>query len=202
MKIISHRGNLKGPSDGENTVTSIHRALQTGFDVEIDIWYDNGLWLGHDSPQYYLFDLEILRDSRVWIHAKNLEALDFLCKNYSSSNFFWHQEDDFTLTSSNYIWTYPERRVTDRSIIVALDYSQIDEAISANVYGVCVDDPLYVREKLKTVDIEKMYSRYVELCLVDESSPVSMGEFATEVENGKCELCLLFDSPSCDCSMK
>lgn len=33
-------------------------------------------------------------------------------------NCFWHQEDDYALTSSGYIWTYPDKLLTDKSIIV------------------------------------------------------------------------------------
>ena len=27
-----------------------------------------------------------------------------------SLNYFWHQTDDFTLTSHGYIWTYPGKK--------------------------------------------------------------------------------------------
>ena len=37
MKIISHRGNLNGPSkELENNVSQIEQCLQMGYDVEID----------------------------------------------------------------------------------------------------------------------------------------------------------------------
>lgn len=42
MKIISHRGNLNGPSPKtENTPEQIDFALKKGFDVEIDLWKIN-----------------------------------------------------------------------------------------------------------------------------------------------------------------
>ena len=47
MKIISHRGNLEGriPED-ENNPDYIHEAIESGFDVEIDLWlYENGFYL-------------------------------------------------------------------------------------------------------------------------------------------------------------
>jgi len=31
---------------------------------------------------------------------------------------FWHQEDDVTLTSKGYIWTYPGKDLTENSIVV------------------------------------------------------------------------------------
>ena len=39
MKIISHRGNLNGPNKNlENRLDTIEKAIQLGFDVEVDIW--------------------------------------------------------------------------------------------------------------------------------------------------------------------
>ena len=59
MKIISHRGNLNGvDSKNENKPETIVKALDLGFDVEIDIRVINGeIYLGHDEPQYKI-DLE------------------------------------------------------------------------------------------------------------------------------------------------
>ena len=54
MKLISHRGNIKGPNPyRENTPTYIDCAIGNGYDVEIDVRsIDGELWLGHDEPQY------------------------------------------------------------------------------------------------------------------------------------------------------
>ena len=52
-------------------------------------------------------------------------------------NYFWHQEDYFTLTSSKYIWTYPTNLVTDKSIIV--DLSKNWKNKNYDCFGVCVD---------------------------------------------------------------
>ena len=55
MKLIAHRGNVNGPDPlTENTPEKIESAIAAGYDVEIDIWYDEEgkLWLGHDEPTY------------------------------------------------------------------------------------------------------------------------------------------------------
>ena len=54
MKVISHRGNLRGPRpELENRPSYIDSAYQLGFDVEVDIRFVNGeFWLGHDELQY------------------------------------------------------------------------------------------------------------------------------------------------------
>jgi hypothetical protein len=52
------------------------------------------------------------------------------------SNYFWHETDKFTLTSSGYIWTYPGNSVVDNSIIVILDDSVCE---NKSVYAICSD---------------------------------------------------------------
>ena len=54
LKIISHRGNIKGPQpDKENRPSYIDCAIGNGYQVEIDVNLRDGeLWLGHDEPQY------------------------------------------------------------------------------------------------------------------------------------------------------
>ena len=55
MILISHRGNLNGKTDDENKPKYIEEALSQGFDVEVDVWYDNKqFYLGHDEPQYLI----------------------------------------------------------------------------------------------------------------------------------------------------
>ncbi len=145
MKIISHRGNLSGSSIGENTIESIKKAIDEGFDVEVDIWRKDGsMWLGHDFPQY-LLEQSFLDDKRIWFHTKNLEALHYMKLYHLTSNFFWHQNDDYTLTSSGKIWTFPGKSLCGESIIVALNHEQIDFAMQYSIYGICTDDPIYVR---------------------------------------------------------
>jgi hypothetical protein len=140
-KIISHRGNIYGPDKkNENTPSQILLAIQKGFDVEIDFWAeDNRLFLGHDYPEYEI-PISFLRENQehLWIHCKSLDAIDFLKHFLPSSNFFWHQNDDFTLTSLGYIWTYPGKETTEYSVIVDLrEYPEL----SNNVFGVCTDYP-------------------------------------------------------------
>jgi hypothetical protein len=141
MKIISHRGNLNGPDkESENTPSQILLAIQKGFDVEIDFWSeDNRLFLGHDYPQHEI-PIDFLRDNKdhLWIHCKNLEALESLKHFLSDSNFFWHQSDDFTLTSNGYIWTYPGKQTTSNSVIVDLEETP---KVYKDCFGICTDYP-------------------------------------------------------------
>jgi hypothetical protein len=134
---IAHRGNVTGPSYKENQPSYITDAISLGYDVEIDIWkIKDNLWLGHDGPQYLVrepFLSEVA--ANAWFHCKNLEALYFFNTVCPHLNYFWHQEDDFTLTSQGYIWTYPDKDVTNKSIAVLVD----KELAPDGVAGVCSD---------------------------------------------------------------
>jgi hypothetical protein len=137
MLIISHRGYTNGPDDFlENNPEHIKELLTDNLSVEIDVWFvDGALQLGHDNPKYIISD-EFIKNELLWCHAKNLEAMHHML-NIGVKNFFWHQEDDFTLTSSGFIWTYPNRPISDKSIIVDLSKNWFEREY--NCFGVCVD---------------------------------------------------------------
>ena len=138
---IAHRGNLNGPNpEKENEPSYIVSAINQGFDCEVDRWKtENGFFLGHDEPQYEIKDSFLFELSdKLWIHCKNLEALTFVSKEASTLNGFWHQEDDFTLTTKGYIWTYPNRPTSEKSILVNLGiWSQLIE--KKRLKGICSD---------------------------------------------------------------
>lgn len=118
MLWISHRGNLDEPRpDLENTPEYIEFALWEGWDVEIDVWFvNNELHLGHDypivkMPEWYL------DNSHFWFHCKNVEALQYF-RRLSRVKYFWHQTDDYALTSNKKLWTYPGKKLVTGAIAV------------------------------------------------------------------------------------
>jgi hypothetical protein len=147
MKLIAHRGLLKGPSELlENHPKQIAATLAQGYDCEIDVWYIDNTWmLGHDLPRYIVSD-DFLSQPGLWIHAKNLEALYVLGAD-SRLNFFWHQEDDFTLTSQGYIWAYPGKKLTDNSVCVMPEWNDPEfKTLDLNCYGICSDRIKEIKE--------------------------------------------------------
>ena len=134
---IAHRGNINGKTSRENEPEYLVEAINCGFDVELDLWMvGSSLWLGHDGPQYPIeesFLLEI--GNSAWIHCKNFNALSYLADTFPQLNYFWHQDDDHTLTSQGFIWTYPGKNVGARSVIVDLGPSGMDY----RAFGVCSD---------------------------------------------------------------
>jgi hypothetical protein len=144
MILIAHRGNTDGPDPlNENSLKKISLALSAGYNVEVDVWsIDGSYFLGHDQPAYPVSEQEslLLKDRRVWCHAKNLEALDRLL--LSGCHCFWHQEDDRTLTSRNIVWTYPGKEVTKNSVTVTNEREITFEEykrLSFACLGICSD---------------------------------------------------------------
>lgn len=113
MKLISHRGNVNGIKlETENKPEYI---VDIPYDVEIDVWYVNDWYLGHDYPQYRV-NYEFLSNKKFWIHAKNHLAIAQLIK--SDLRYFWHETDQLTLTSKNDIWTFPGKTLIPGAIAV------------------------------------------------------------------------------------
>ena len=150
MILISHRGNLNGPQpENENRPDYIEKAL-LNYNVEIDIFfYKNELWLGHDNPQYKIKNLNWLENNKLWCHAKNLEALDKMLK-YPKIHCFWHQNDDYTITSKGYIWAYPGKKLNKNAIYVLPEWCKKFDT-TLKYCGVCSDYMEKYRKKILTL---------------------------------------------------
>jgi hypothetical protein len=138
MKLIAHRGNIRGRNpERENSPDYIKEALTAGYDAEIDVWYiNNGFCLGHDESMHEV-DIEFLKTPGLWCHAKSLEALEKMLEN--NVHCFWHQTDDFTITSHGYIWTYPGKPAGEKSVIVCHSADETQVTALQNIAGVCSD---------------------------------------------------------------
>ena len=146
MRLIAHRANTDGPNlETENHPDKILECIEQGYDVEIDVRYEpksETLWLGHDEPQYMVSWYWMAGKAQyLWIHCKDLTTLYEFVNNTNGYNYFWHQEDDFTLTSKNYIWTYPGKPSTPSSVIVMPEWESSDwnKLKDAECYGICSD---------------------------------------------------------------
>jgi len=139
MILISHRGNINGSNiELENRPEHIENAINSGFDVEIDVWsVDERLYLGHDQPQYET-SVEWLtgRSKNLWLHCKNVQALSFFNQSDLGINYFWHQEDTAALTSKNFIWAYPGTQPIKSSIAVMPELHNDD---TSQCIGICSD---------------------------------------------------------------
>lgn len=139
MILISHRGNINGRiPEVENQPDYIDDTIKLGYNVEIDIWVIKDVfYLGHDEPQHIIsLDWLYERKDKLWIHCKNIEAIEWFNSFLGTYNYFWHQEDIVTLTSKNYIWAYPGKQPIKNSIAVMpeLNNDNIHQCI-----GICSD---------------------------------------------------------------
>lgn len=145
--LISHRGNLNGARPKlENKPSYITSVLNKGYDAEIDVWYyDHKWWLGHDNPQYKIsFKWIEDRKYKLWVHCKNLGALEQFVEQdtrvgVSSPNYFWHQKDDYTLTSHGFIWTYPDKDLSEINKTICVLPELGYRGYFDKCYGICTD---------------------------------------------------------------
>ena len=148
MRLIAHRGLTRGPNKNiENNPKTIWDAWTAGFDCEIDLWRIEDRWyLGHDDPKY-LVDDSFLYSGKSWFHCKNREALRYLASSTNGINYFWHDKDDYTLTSRGYIWAYPGQPGGDSTICcLPENVMPVEEIYKLNTYGICSDYVALVKE--------------------------------------------------------
>lgn len=149
MILIAHRGLINGPNSKlENTEFAISVALAEGFDVELDVWFDNTdrtWYLGHDKPTYKT-SLEFIAQKGLWIHCKNYIAalqLRDLVFQHKHLHFFWHENDARTLTSQGYWWTFPNKELGFSSIALMPEWyvniENLDLCKTWNCAGICSD---------------------------------------------------------------
>lgn len=153
MKLISHRGNLTGETPlYENKPSYIEEAISEGYDVEIDLRFENGnYYLGHDTADHIVFLnwLEQYKD-KLWIHCKDLSSLEKMSS--TDFNYFWHVSDRYTVTSKGNIWIHVGQIPCKNCIIVLPEQISLyyDETWFNGCYGIC-SDVIKQYEHLNTV---------------------------------------------------
>ena len=139
---ISHRGNTTGALPyNENNPNYIDSAIFEGFDVEVDLRSKSGsLFFGHDFPQYLVNEEWIdKRKNNLWIHCKDSVSLEYCIDN--NLHCFFHQSDEYTLTSKGFVWGYPGTTRSSNKGILVLPEKRIQnkEVSMIGYYGICSD---------------------------------------------------------------
>ena len=108
--------------------------------VEVDVrLIDGQIYLGHDCPQYKVSKDFFLEDSdKFYIHCKNAEALNFFYKNNLGVEFFFHEDDEYTITSKGNIWIHPKASLIKGGILV-MPEKRFDIKDANLVMAVCSD---------------------------------------------------------------
>lgn len=166
MKIISHRGNLKGLNpQRENKVWAIEQCIEMGYQVEVDLWvkvvsedneYTNILFLSHDEPKpedEISEEWLVEHENSLLIHCKNKEALEY-CNESSYAEYFFHDKDRWAYTSNNNLICYGNKNDivnTKFTIIMMPEHHDIKlEDIPRGIYAVCTDYIEKFKDKIYT----------------------------------------------------
>ena len=147
MIYISHRGNIDGVNQNiENSMSQIDHCIDNNFHVEVDVWkIDNIYWLGHDKPLFMVnLNFFINRKDFLWCHAKNVHALSGLIDH--DIHCFWHQKDDYTLTSKGILWGYVGQPIHERVVCVLPELCNYAWHNSKLPYAICSDRIKYYKE--------------------------------------------------------
>ena len=138
MILIAHRGNVSGRQPKkENSPSYIKEALLLGYEVEVDIWHQEGqFFLGHDFPEHKI-DIKFLKNEKLWCHCKNITTLrEALLEDL---NCFFHQTDDVVLTSRGHMWTYPGKKLVSGSICVMPERAEYTGEELSQCMAICSD---------------------------------------------------------------
>jgi len=145
MKIISHRGYLDGENEiQENNPIYIDECLSNGFDVEVDLRLNsNKFYLGHDIEKYIIsIDWILERKEFLWVHCKDIYSIQYLIESELDINYFWHENDLFTITSKNYLWAYPNKKVYQKAVNVLPEKNWgFKKIVEEQIFAICTDYP-------------------------------------------------------------
>lgn len=159
MKLISHRGNINGTiSSEENKPSYIDCAIQSGYDVEIDVRFiNNQFYLGHDNPDYIVNDVWILeRRDNLLIHCKDLDSVCEFKRRGWDLKCFCHVADPYVLTSDGYVWIHDlTLNLNDRCIIPLITMDDVRLYNKGIVYAVCTDVVKFAEYELASKGLYK-----------------------------------------------
>lgn len=132
--IISNRGNLNGRIiEFENLPSYIDKAIELGkfHGVKIDLWGDKGeLYLGNDGPLYKIDpNWLIYREMDLWIHARNIDAVNFL--NNMDLTWFWREHEILTIASNGVVINWSEQHI--RKAIKFDEQEKTNESVSLGI---------------------------------------------------------------------
>jgi hypothetical protein len=144
MNFISHRGNIDGKCGKENHPEQIKLCVEQGYEVEIDVWgIDSKFYLGHDNPQYLVDFMFLCNTPGLWIHCKNIEALNACKEPYYNLNCFAIDKDDYVVTTHNHIWLSPTHQEFYKNAICVMPEDgrwHFSKEQLADFNGICSDN--------------------------------------------------------------
>lgn len=140
MRWIAHRGNTEGPiPERENTPDYLVKALERGYDIEVDVWMGPcGLLCGHERDGAVSVSTDFLRRQNAWVHCKDVAS--FMClSRYPDVNCFMQDAEPAVLTSRGFVWLHSSYDgIPDgRCVLTQLNHQGFPAQFQP--YAVCTD---------------------------------------------------------------
>lgn len=144
MKFISYRGNIDGPRPvWENNPQYVDIALQYGYYVFLDVWYEEGqFYLGSNVKQYPIFESFLEKDKYI-CYPRTWETFDKLLRN-EHIHTLWHDIDYYTITNRGWVWAHEHAENYSENTIIT-NFGDMDDI--PNVAGICSNYIRSIRRK-------------------------------------------------------
>lgn len=138
---IAKRGNFCGAKPSrENTIDYLKEAINRGYCIECDIWYDSKndkFYLGHDKPEHVVY-IEFLRDERIFVHAKDLITYSKLIKYKDVQCFYEYINYGYSIIN-DMIWFHKNQanisNINEKSILHIDDWNKLNKPTIYGIYG-------------------------------------------------------------------
>lgn len=148
MRIVSHRGNVRGPGSQCERI-HVEEALLSGYDVELDVRFSTWrLYVGHDEPLYELPRDWIRSDiaERLWFHAKDERAQQAL--STVGHHVFMHEDEpNAFVVPEGLMWIHPrcngnllDLPMADCILLDVAGHPRLNKTVLTTLpYAICTD---------------------------------------------------------------
>jgi|688.fasta_scaffold905795_2 hypothetical protein len=140
MLLIAHRGNVNGADPNkENRLSYLEDAINKGYQVELDVRMSrNQIYTGHDKPLDLIPNHWLVKfKKKLWIHCKDVKSLNYFA-NLNQYNYFWHDNDAFTITSKGFILSHVNNKIKELSgKFVKINFE--NKKINGKIIGIMSD---------------------------------------------------------------
>jgi hypothetical protein len=140
MFLIAHRGNVNGADPNkENRISYLEDAISKGYQVELDVRMSrNQIYTGHDKPLDLITNDWLKKfKNKLWIHCKDIKSLNYFA-SLNQYNYFWHENDAFTITSQGFILSHVDNKIKKLSgQFIKINFE--NKKINGNFIGIMSD---------------------------------------------------------------
>ena len=99
------------------------------------------------AADFVSVDFDRVRDTST----KQVSSVQYVRanKDFDGFNFFYHNNDDYTLTSKGIIWSYPNKPYNKKCVVVLPEWNtsifDLSQLLNSDCYGICTDFVNYLK---------------------------------------------------------